>query len=113
MCILVAKRKRIPLSEVAGEALSNADDSPDLDPSDLSDPPIVVNDGRGYEIVDGLHRIAGMANWAEAEGKPNVRIDVIDISGSHEAIIAAAAEPSGYRLTQEEALAMIADAVDD
>jgi hypothetical protein len=112
MTIIVAKRRRIPLSDVAREALSNTDDSPDLDPRDCGDPPIVVDEGRGYQIVDGFHRIAGMANWAEAEGKTNVRIDVIDVSDSHEAIIAAAADPSGYKLTQETALEMIADSTE-
>jgi len=112
-----AKVIRIPLSEVAREALANVDDAPDLDPSDITELPIIVNEGGKYSIVDGFHRIAGMAGWAESEARPTkgVKIDVIDISGSDEDVIGCAAEPGGrgrFRpLSQDEAIALIAEAI--
>jgi hypothetical protein len=103
---VVARLRRVPVSTFKREIYDV--ESSDLDPADGYEPPIVVDEGRGLEIVDGFHRIAGIAGWVEGEGLKDTKIDVIDISGSDENLIAAAATPDGYRgLTQEAALEMI------
>lgn len=104
----MTKLRWIPVSELAKEALGGAPDSPDLHPSDLGgmDLPIVEKvDGR-FQIVDGFHRIAGVASYLLGEKESlNMRIKVVDATGYDEDVIAAAAVPEGYGdMAQEDAI---------
>jgi len=105
---VVARVGKVKLSALATEALASAD-GPTLDPSDytLNCPDIIIvrEDGK-LKIVDGFHRVSGMAAWAEEEGKALDKISVraIFVTGTDESVIGDAAEP-GPR--QEAAIRLI------
>jgi hypothetical protein len=104
--------RRLKLSRLSREALSSAPDSPDLSPTDYDSLlEIVVEkiDENNWAIVDGFHRAAGLANWAEAEdiAYDQIQVKVLDVTGYDEDVIADAAEPSER---QDDALQELYDA---
>jgi hypothetical protein len=56
---------------------------------------IVVREGDAWSIVDGYHRVAGLAAWCrdEDEDPAGVTIAVLDATGCAPELIAAASEP--------------------
>lgn len=106
--------RQVSVSELAKEAIGGAPDAPDLHPSDLEnmDPPIVEKVDDHFQIVDGFHRISGVASYLLGEKESlNTRIEVVDATGYDEDVISAAAVPEGYGdMTQEEAIQELLDA---
>lgn len=106
---VVARFARFALSELSAEALSSMPDAEALDPDEyrrsVADV-IVVREGESWSIVDGFHRVSGIANWAEAEGYDlaAVTIRVIDCTGTDERIIGLAAEPGEHQARAIEAI---------
>lgn len=110
---LRAQYVTLPLSAVAMDAQSNAPDAPDLHPYDyehFTAPVIVVRESHGWEIVDGFHRLSGLAGWAEGErvDPSSVLIRAIDITGTDEELIGLAAAPGARQAKVIEAIAKIA-----
>ena len=93
------RRTTIALASIAYEAESNTGGAEPLDPGGYIPGEILVDTAdpshrSGVGIVDGFHRLAGIAAWARAEGCDfaAVRVPVIDCAGADEDLVGRAAD---------------------
>jgi len=72
----------------------DVEDSPDLDPRDLPRPLIIDRAEGPLDLIDGMHRAAGMLGWAQAEGidPGGILVPVIDVTGCDEKLVTKAAD---------------------
>jgi len=108
------KLVEIKLSALKRDA-RNAEGAPDLDPAEYMralDPIIIEGEGRSVDIVDGMHRAAGLLGWCEAAGQDpsKIAVLVVDVTGYDEATVGAAADGFGGE-KQEKAIRKILRAV--
>jgi hypothetical protein len=72
----------------------DVDDAPDLNPVDLPEPLIIDRTNGKVDIIDGLHRAAGMLGWAESESidPTQIQVPVVDVTGYDEETVEKAAD---------------------
>lgn len=75
------KKKYVPLSDLKRSS-RDVDDASDLDPDDLPEDLIIEFVEGKTQIIDGMHRAAGMLGWCESEGidPKTILIPVVDVT---------------------------------
>jgi hypothetical protein len=102
---MATERRKIRLSEIAGEVGDYVDEVPALDPTGDDSPQIVERSPSGaFYIVDGFHRTAGQVRWCRENGVDPAGCSVVVVICDDPALVRDAAEP-GPR--QDAAIAAI------